>query len=185
MPPSFEIKHVHYTALDPAKVPQPACFKVYKDGTLIAVVREPFDIPLIGCPSSVSGRFWGSRRGRRRRGGGPRQEDCRRNDERQDGPQRLGDGQAHDPGRTPSPRRDCGASTRTPGATSCRPSGSHVHRAKQFLYPSEFLALVSSRDVPTRWKVNVVIAVYLGIRDGEQRALLGKHVDLEHGVVNV
>jgi integrase len=44
---------------------------------------------------------------------------------------------------------------------------------------------VSCPKVPARWKRNAAIAVYLGLRDGEQRALRWAHVDLEHGVVNV
>jgi integrase len=65
------------------------------------------------------------------------------------------------------------------------PERSRARKALQFLYPSEFLAFVSCPDVPRRWKRNVVIAVFLGLRDGEQRALRWEHVDLEHGIVNV
>jgi len=65
------------------------------------------------------------------------------------------------------------------------PERSTSKRAKQFIYPSEFLAFVACLDVPIRWRVNATIAVYLGLRDGEQRALRWEHVDLEHGIVNV
>jgi integrase len=65
------------------------------------------------------------------------------------------------------------------------PERSSVKRAKQFLYPSEFLAFVSCAAVPIHWRINAAIAVYLGLRDGEQRALRWEHVDLEHGIVNV
>lgn len=65
------------------------------------------------------------------------------------------------------------------------PERTHAKKARQFLYPSEFLALVSCHDVPTSWRTNVAIGVFLGLRDGEQRALRWEHVDLEHGVVNV
>jgi len=65
------------------------------------------------------------------------------------------------------------------------PERSRVRKSLQFLYPSEFLAFVSCPHVPRRWKRNAAIAVYLGLRDGEQRALRWKHVDLEHVIVNV
>jgi len=65
------------------------------------------------------------------------------------------------------------------------PERSSVKRAKQFLYPNEFLAFVSCAEVPVRWRQNAAIAVYLGLRDGEQRALRWEHVDLLHGIVNV
>lgn len=65
------------------------------------------------------------------------------------------------------------------------PEKSKTKKSKQFLYPSEFLALVSCPEVPVRWKENAAIAVYLKLRDGEQRALRWAHVDLEHGIVNV
>lgn len=65
------------------------------------------------------------------------------------------------------------------------PERSRVTRGKQFLYPSELLSLMSCPDVPARWKRNVAIATYLGLRDGEQRALRWPNVDLEHGVVHV
>ena len=65
------------------------------------------------------------------------------------------------------------------------PERSRTKKGKNFLYPSEFLALVCHPKVPASWKRNVSIAVFLGLRDGEQRALRWDHVDLEHGVCNV
>jgi hypothetical protein len=47
------------------------------------------------------------------------------------------------------------------------PERSRIRKAKQFLYPSEFLAFVSCTEVPVRWRQNVAIAVFLGPRDGE------------------
>jgi integrase len=82
-------------------------------------------------------------------------------------------------------RRGCAAWTPTRFATSSLPKRSRGKLAKQLLYPSEFLALTSCAAVPLRWKVNFAIAVYLGLRDGEQRALRWAHVDLEHAAVNV
>jgi integrase len=65
------------------------------------------------------------------------------------------------------------------------PERSKVKKAKQFLYPNEFLAFVSCPSVPVRWKRNVALATYLGERDGEQRAHRWPHIDLEHGIANV
>jgi len=59
-------------------------------------------------------------------------------------------------------------------------------KAKQYLFPSEFLQLVSCEEVPLRWRRAVALAVYLFPRDGELRALrLDGDVDLEHGVVSI
>lgn len=58
-------------------------------------------------------------------------------------------------------------------------------RAKQFLYPSEFLKLVTCEDVPLRWRRAVAVAIYLYPRAGEQRALAWTDIDLEHGMVHV
>ena len=58
-------------------------------------------------------------------------------------------------------------------------------REKQFLYPNEFLRLVSCEDVPLRWRRAVALAVYLFPRAGELRALRWDDVDLEHGTVHI
>jgi integrase len=55
----------------------------------------------------------------------------------------------------------------------------------QFLYPSEFLTFMACREVPRRWRRDVAIAIYLCLRDGEQRALGWPSVDLEHAAVHV
>ena len=65
------------------------------------------------------------------------------------------------------------------------PERSKVRKSRQFLYPSEYLALVRHPDVPLAFKRNVSIAVFLGLRYSEQKALRWEHVDLEHGIVNV
>ncbi len=59
-------------------------------------------------------------------------------------------------------------------------------KAKQFLYPSEFLRFVTCEAVPLSWRQAVAVAVYLYPRPSELRALeLGDDVDLEHGVVHI
>jgi integrase len=60
-----------------------------------------------------------------------------------------------------------------------------VKKAKQFVYPSEFLSFVWCEVIPLHWRRNVAIAVYTGLRDDEQRALRWASVDLEHGVIRV
>jgi integrase len=55
----------------------------------------------------------------------------------------------------------------------------------QFLYPSEFSQFMACKAVPRLWRRNAAIATYLGLRDGEQRALKWPAVDLEHGMVHV
>ena len=47
---TYRITHCQYHRLDPAKVPEPALFFVYKDEHRMAVVREPCGVPLIGEP---------------------------------------------------------------------------------------------------------------------------------------
>jgi integrase len=68
-----------------------------------------------------------------------------------------------------------------------RPPERGSRKAKQYLYPSEFLALVSCDDVPLRWRRAVAVAVYTYARDGELRELRwdGGDVDLEHGVLSI
>lgn len=58
-------------------------------------------------------------------------------------------------------------------------------KAKQYLYPSELLALVSCKRVPQRRRELYAVAVYLYARAGELDALTWSDVDLEHGVVHV
>jgi integrase len=55
----------------------------------------------------------------------------------------------------------------------------------QFLFPSEFLQFVSCEDVPLTWRRNVSIAIYLCLREGEQRALKWSAIDLEHGIATI
>jgi len=56
---------------------------------------------------------------------------------------------------------------------------------KQFLYPSEFLAFVSSERPPLKWRLAVALAVNLYARLSELRALRWADVDLEHWTVHV
>jgi integrase len=58
-------------------------------------------------------------------------------------------------------------------------------KAKQFLYPSECLTLVSCEDVPFSWRRNAAVAIYSYLRDGELRELRWEDVDLEHATIAV
>jgi len=60
-------------------------------------------------------------------------------------------------------------------------------RARQYLFPSEFVKFVSCEQVPLRWRRAVALAIYTYTRDGELRVLRwdGGDVDLEHGVLSI
>lgn len=59
-------------------------------------------------------------------------------------------------------------------------------KAKQYLYPSEFLKFATCEDVPLSWRRTVAVAIYLYPRAAELRGLsLSDDVDLEHGVVHI
>ncbi len=60
-------------------------------------------------------------------------------------------------------------------------------KAKQFLFPSEFLKFVSCERVPLRWRRAVALAVYMGMRDAELRCQRWDtgDVDMAHGVVSI
>lgn len=72
-------------------------------------------------------------------------------------------------------------------ARDVKPPETGSTKAKQFLYPSEFLKFVQCKDVPLRMRRAVAIAVYTFARDGELRALRwgAGDVDLEHGVLAI
>jgi hypothetical protein len=57
-----------------------------------------------------------------------------------------------------------------------------VHKAKAYLFPSEFRALVSCRKVPAAWRRMYAVTTYLYLRAAEARALEWPDVDMEHGV---
>jgi len=58
-----------------------------------------------------------------------------------------------------------------------------VELAKQYLFP--FSAFVHCADVPLHWRRLVAVAIYLGARSGELRALDWERVDLEHKIVTI
>jgi integrase len=65
------------------------------------------------------------------------------------------------------------------------PDDTSADKMLQFLYPEELLQFLNCAEVPIEWRVAVAIAVYLCLRDGEQRALRWEHLDLEHQVATI
>jgi len=67
-----------------------------------------------------------------------------------------------------------------------RPPDRGATKAKQFLYPTEFVQFVSCEGIPLRWRRAVALAVFSFVRDGELRVLRWEagDVDLEHGVLS-
>lgn len=60
-----------------------------------------------------------------------------------------------------------------------------VRKAKVYLYPSEFLALVRCERVPLAWRRTFAMAVYVYARAGELAALEWSAVDLTNGVIHI
>ena len=60
-----------------------------------------------------------------------------------------------------------------------------VMKAKVYLYPSEFVALVSCEAVPLAWRRLFALAVYLFARAGELEALRWEDVDLARGIIHI
>jgi integrase len=58
-------------------------------------------------------------------------------------------------------------------------------RAKQWLYPDEFLQLVSCATLPLRWRRIYALATYLFTRAGELEVLDWADVDLAHGRIRI
>ena len=70
--------------------------------------------------------------------------------------------------------------------SNVKPPDRGAHKAKQYLYPSEFLQLVTCDAVPRRWRRAVALAIYTYTRDAELRVLeFENDVDLEHGVLAI
>lgn len=57
--------------------------------------------------------------------------------------------------------------------------------ARQYLYPDEFLKLVSSDNTPERWAILFALAVYTGLRAGELEALTWSDVDFAHQILSI
>lgn len=58
-------------------------------------------------------------------------------------------------------------------------------KAKQYLYPSEFLRLVNCPKIPLHFREVYAFLVYTYMRVGEFEALRRGDIDLEHGVIHV
>ncbi|MGA2451048.1 MAG: site-specific integrase [Polyangiaceae bacterium] len=60
-----------------------------------------------------------------------------------------------------------------------------TRKAKQYLWPYEFMAFVSNEHVPLVWRRLMALAVYAYARAGELAALEWGDVDLEHETIHV
>ncbi len=60
-----------------------------------------------------------------------------------------------------------------------------LRKVKQFLWPSEFLALVRCPAVPLEWRRVYALLVYTGARMGEIEALKFTDIDLQKGIVHL
>jgi integrase len=69
--------------------------------------------------------------------------------------------------------------------TNVLPPTNGDSRRKTWIYPSEFLQLVSCKDVPLEWRELYTIACYVYLRPGELYELRWKDVDLDSEVVTV
>jgi integrase len=83
-----------------------------------------------------------------------------------------------------SKRRELRVRADNPCATVQPPDRTDA-KSKTFVYPAEFLRLVSCKDVPGEWRELYAVACYLYLRPGELRALLWTDVDFEAGVVHI
>jgi integrase len=72
-------------------------------------------------------------------------------------------------------------------ARDVKPPERGSRKAKQYLYPSEFLQFVTCGEVPLTLRRAVALAVYTFTRDGELRVLRWDHgdIDMVHGVLSI
>jgi integrase len=81
-------------------------------------------------------------------------------------------------------RRDIRVRTDNP-TNDVAPPDRGTERAKQYLYPSEFLQLVSCEEVPLGWRRAFTLATYLLLRMGELAVLGWDDLDIERRTVHV
>lgn len=77
---------------------------------------------------------------------------------------------------------------RTSPAADIEPPGMRGQRRarrKTFIYPREFLRLMSCRAIPREWRQLYAIAAYTYLRPGELLVLTWADVDLEHRTIRV
>lgn len=70
-------------------------------------------------------------------------------------------------------------------AARVRPPERGEAPSKQYLYPSEFLRLVSCEGIKIAFRTLYAVAVYTYARSNELAALTWDDVDLEHGVIHI
>lgn len=60
-----------------------------------------------------------------------------------------------------------------------------VKKSKSYIFPSEFLAVLSCERVPIRWRRLFTVAVYTYARASELEALECEDIDLEHRLIHI
>jgi hypothetical protein len=75
-------------------------------------------------------------------------------------------------------RRDLRVRSDNPAA-GVRAPDRGSRKLKQYLFPNELLRFIACEDVPLAWRRNLVVAVYLYMRDGDP-APRGPHDDRDH-----
>ena len=60
-----------------------------------------------------------------------------------------------------------------------------IARSKTWLWPEEFLQLVTCEEVPLRWRCIYTLAIYLYLRGSELAALRWGDIDWHHGIAHV
>ena len=60
-----------------------------------------------------------------------------------------------------------------------------VSKSKVYLYPAEFLKVLSCRKVPIPWRRMFVLTTYMYARAGEVNGLTWEDVDLDRGVIHI
>ncbi len=70
-------------------------------------------------------------------------------------------------------------------ALNIEPPKEGIQKEKQFLYPDEFLTLVSCQDVPLIYARVYAFAIYTGMRQAEILGCEWRDIDLAHGRIHV
>ena len=65
------------------------------------------------------------------------------------------------------------------------PPDAGAKKQKQWLFPSEFSALVECKQVPERWRLLYCLLTYSYLRPGELQTLLWSDIDLDAGLIHV
>ncbi len=70
-------------------------------------------------------------------------------------------------------------------AAAVAPPDRGVKKSKGYIYPTEFLRLVSDERVPLMWRTIYALSIYLYCRAGELEALALDAIDPERGIIHI